>query len=437
VEGDPAVVKRLPTALLATVLICSVLTPEASAFGTGEPYIQARLVFDSEADWQAFLTLDELDVMKIEPGIAARVATDARGLDEIRALGLDVEVGIEDMEAFYASRIRGPNFGDFHTFSETVEFLDELHATYPGITTDKMSIATTFEGRDVWAMKISDSPDLEEDEPEVLIVALHHAREPAGLEATLHYMSWLCDSYATDLEAAFLVNNRQIWFVPVVNPDGYCYNEELAPSGGGMWRKNRRENEASPCRGVDLNRNYPYEWGPVGSSADPCANTYRGSEPATEPEVQGVIDLMLAHEFVSMISFHSVVGAILIPWGYTGEHTEDDELLRGIAQEMAHYNGYRIGQCNDILHYLASGNTGDYAYGEQVEKNKILSFCFEVDGSGFWPAEWEIPGLNEDCLWPQIYVSRIAGTSVDVSDVTVLGGGRRERRHGARRRRRR
>ena len=312
---------RIPTALLALVLIAPVLTPEASAAGTGEPYIQARLVFDSEADWQAFLALDELDVMKIEPGVAARVATDARGLDELRALGLDVEVEIEDMEAFYASRIRGPNFGDFHTFSETVEFLDELHATYPGITTDKMSIATTFEGRDVWAMKISDRPDLEEDEPEVLIVALHHAREPAGLEATLHYMSWLCDNYATDPDAAFLVNNRQIWFVPVVNPDGYCHNEEMTPSGGGMWRKNRRENEGSPCRGVDLNRNYPHEWGPVGSSGDPCSNTYRGSEPATEPEVQGVIDLMLAHEFVTMISFHSVVGAILIPWGYTGEHT--------------------------------------------------------------------------------------------------------------------
>jgi hypothetical protein len=413
---------RVSTALLALVLIAPAVAPRASAAGTGEPYIQARVEFASEADWQAFLTLEGLDVMKLEPSVAARIATDARGLDELRALGLDVTVEIEDMEAFYASRIRGPNFGDFHTFSETVEFLDELHATYPGITTDKMSIATTFEGRDVWAMKISDNPDLEEDEPEVLIVSLHHAREPAGLEAALHYMSWLCDNYTTDPEAAFLVDNRQIWFVPVVNPDGYCYNEEMAPAGGGMWRKNRAENEGSTCRGVDLNRNYPYEWGPVGSSGDPCENTYRGTDPATEPEVQGVIDLMLAHEFVTMISFHSVVGAILIPWGYTAQHTEDDALLRDIAEEMARYNGYRIGQCDDVLHYLASGNTGDYAYGEQVEKNKILSFCFEVDGSGFWPAEWEIPGLNEDCLWPQIYASRIAGTSVDVSDVTVLGG---------------
>ncbi len=263
-EGVLNAMRELSLLVLALSLVVALTAPAgAEGAASREPYIQARVEFSSLAEWEAFLALPDLDIMRTKPGRAAELVTDARGLDELLSLGLSVTVVVDDMESFYASRIRGDNFGDFHTYSEAVEFLDALHAAYPNITTDKISLGTTFEDRDIWAMKISDNPDAEEGEPEVLIFALHHAREPAGLEATLHYMSWLCESYATDSDAAFLVDNRQIWFVPVVNPDGYCFNEDEQPGGGGMWRKNRAD-YGFTCVGVDPNRNYPFAWGRFG-----------------------------------------------------------------------------------------------------------------------------------------------------------------------------
>jgi len=216
------------------------------------------------SDWQRFVSRPDLDIMSSKPGLGVTFVTDADQVEALRSEGYRIVVEIEDMEAFYASRIRGPNFGQFHTYSEMEDFLDALHAQYPSITTSRISIGTSIEGRTIWAFKISDNPDLDEDEPEILFDGMHHAREPMSLEAQLHFMEWLTQNHGTDPEATFLVDNREIWFIPIVNPDGFIYNETTNPSGGGMWRKNRRDNPGSSCKGVDLNRNYPYQWGKVG-----------------------------------------------------------------------------------------------------------------------------------------------------------------------------
>ena len=392
-------------------------TPGEPAHG---PWIQARVDFSSTAEWERFAALGDIDLMNAWPGERALIVTDSRQLERLRSIGYRVTVEIEDMEAYYASRIGRDGFGDYHTNSETEAFLDSLHAAYPAITTARVSLGTTHHGRDVWAIKISDNAAAEEDEPEVLFDALHHAREPMGVEAVLYYMTWLCERYGTDPEATFLVDNREIWFVPIVNPDGYATNEATHPNGGGMWRKNR-VNYGNPCWGVDVNRNYPLAWGGEGSSGDPCSDTYRGPGPRSEKESDALIRLMMDHEFVTHISFHSVAGMILIPWSYTLQHTPDDALLRSIAEEMARYNGYRIGQAGELL-YLCSGTTNDYAYGQAYQTGGVLSFCIEVGGSGFWPAEVEIPGLRDQCLWPQIVATRIAGTYLALEDWTIEGG---------------
>jgi hypothetical protein len=169
--------------------------------------------------------------------------------------------------------------------------------------------------------------------------------------------------------------------------------------------------------GVDNNRNYPWEWGGIGSSGDPCDEDYRGTAPGSELENQAYMDFVAAHEFVTNITFHSVVGIILIPWSYTNAHTPDDELFRLIGTEMARDNGYTVGQPGEIL-YNCSGTTTDWNYGE----HGVFSLCVEVAGSGFWPYEYEIPELNADCLWPQIYASRIAGCFLAVDDYALSGG---------------
>jgi hypothetical protein len=399
-------------------LVLAVVFAAAMAFASAPegPWIQARVEFSSAEQWRDFVSLPGLDIMRSKPGVGVTLVTDADQLARLRSQGYAVTVEIEDVERHYASRIRGPNFGQFHTYSETGEYLDALHAAYPSITTAKVSIGTTIEGRTIWAFKISDNADVDEDEPEILLDGMHHAREPMSLEVQLYYMNWLTQGYGTDPEATFLVDNREIWFIPILNPDGYCYNETTNPSGGGMWRKNRRDNPGT-CEGVDLNRNYPYQWGGVGSSADPCQDTYRGTAGGSEPEIQAYMSFVGARDFIANITFHSVAGLVLIPWSYTMSHTPDDATFRLIGNQMAASNGYDVGQPGEVL-YECSGTTTDWMYGV----HDVWSTCVEVDGSGFWPAESEIAGLNAECLWPQIYLTRIGGLYVSMAGDVLAGG---------------
>ncbi len=407
-----------PTALATALLVVACATFTVAA-PPDEAYIQARIEFDSMDEMEEFMSRSHFDVMKAKPGRGVTIVTDAAELEQIRSLGYDVTVELEDMEAHYASRIRGENFGDFHTYSECVDYLDALHAMYPDITTEKASIGLTEEGRDLWVMKISDNPGVDESEPEVLLDGLHHAREPIGPEAIMHFMSWLCENYGTDPEATFLVNEREIWIFLIVNPDGYCYNEQTDPNGGGMWRKNRKDNPGSSCYGVDPNRNYLKEWGTSGISFDPCDDVFCGPEAESELEIQAYTAFTRAHEFVTNISFHSVVGTVLIPWGYDVDvQTPDDALFREVAAEMTQYNGYSYGQCGDILWYSCSGTTCDWLYDEL----DVFSVCVEVSGSGFWPQESEIPSLRAENLWPQQYIARIAGTYLGMTQYVVDDG---------------
>jgi len=401
------------------LFLVGVLVAAAStALADTGPKIQALVEFDSHAEWREFVSIPGLDVMTSKPGVMVQIVTSADQLEDLRSRGYRMTVEIEDMERHYSSRMRGPNFGDFHTYSEMIDVVDDLHANYPTIVAARESIGTSWEGRALWAVKISDNPGVDETEPEVLFDGMHHAREPMSLEVQLYYMNWLCQNYGTDPEATFLVDNREIWFIPVVNPDGFVYNETTYPSGGGMWRKNRRDNDGSSCYGVDPNRNYDYEWGTSGISFNPCGDTYCGPEPFSEPEIQAYRDFVLDHEFVTNITFHSVAGMVLLPWGYDyTQHTADDAVFRTMANEMAKYNGYQVGQAGEIL-YDCSGTTCDWAYGVA----DVLSLCVEVSGSDFWPQESEIDGLNAENLWPQIYVTRVAGGYLAVDDYTLSGG---------------
>jgi murein tripeptide amidase MpaA len=223
-------------------------------------------------EWDEFLRTPGLDVMMSKRGVGATIITNQDEVTELRAMGFDVIVEIEDLATHFRLQRSRTDFGDFNTFSEMVAVLDALHATYPDITTDKISIGTSEEGRDLWVMKISDNAGIDEPEPEVLFDGMHHAREPISMEVILHYMEWLCENYGTDTEATYLVDNREIWFFPIVNPDGYVYNE--SQGWGTMWRKNRRINAGSSYRGVDNNRNYDWEWGTSGISFDPSSDVY-------------------------------------------------------------------------------------------------------------------------------------------------------------------
>ncbi|MDZ7777188.1 MAG: M14 family zinc carboxypeptidase [Bacteroidales bacterium] len=261
--------------------------------------------------------------------------------------------------------------------------VDSMFQQYPELITEKQPVndMTSIEGRPIYYLKISDNPNVDEDEPEVLYTSLTHAREPGGMMVLIFYMYHLLENYDTDPEIQQIVDNTELYFVPVVNPDGYIYNQENDPNGGGMWRKNRRNN-GNGSYGVDLNRNYGYMWGydDEGLSGNPWDATYRGTEPFSEPETTVIKDFCESHEFGIALNYHTYSNLWLYTWGYTEEPCEDDELLYAYAEQMTQVNNYEFGPGSTTI-YPSNGGSDDWMYGEQETKNKILSFTPEVGNS--------------------------------------------------------
>ncbi|MCF6365708.1 MAG: immune inhibitor A [Bacteroidales bacterium] len=403
-----------------------------------------------------------------------RIYTDIQGINKIQKLGIDLEslkgkpekfieleiseneikkisengfkydIIIKDMSKFYRERysqsviknnnsLKGVNYvtpinfnygsmGGFLTLDEVYAELDEMTNLYPNLISAKYTIGNTQtnEGRNIYAIKISDNPNVNESEPEVLYTSLTHAREPAAMQALIWYMWYFLENYGTNDEITYLVDNLELYFIPVVNPDGYEYNYSTDPNGGGMWRKNKRDNNGGGFSeyydGVDLNRNYGFKWGydDIGSSPDQTSSTYRGASAFSEPETQIIRDFTNQHEFLLAHNHHTYSELIIIPYGYEEIHSPDDNFLRTSAYLMASENEYTVGQGWEIL-YTVNGDADDWMYGEQTSKPKIMAYTQET-GQSFWPSQSQIIPLCEESYLSNLYLARFATPYAELSD---------------------
>jgi len=215
-----------------------------------ETYKQVRVQTpDSESISELQRVGLDIDHSHQQPGEWIEFAIPESKIAQLITTQLNYEIIHEDLEAFYASRLDNNyesrdfelgSMGGYYTFAEIEEQLDILYADYPNLITEKVSLGTSLEGRNVWMVKMSDNPNLDEDEAEMLYTGLHHAREPMSYMNLFYFMHWLAENYETDPEAAALLNGRELYFIPAVNPDGLVYNQQIAPNGGGMQRKNMR-----------------------------------------------------------------------------------------------------------------------------------------------------------------------------------------------------
>lgn len=281
----------------------------------------------------------------------------------------------------------------FHTYAEMVADVDAVVAAaalaHPNIIR-KFSIGKSYQGRDLWAVKISDNVDVDETEPEVLFDGLHHAREHMALEMTLAIMHWLVAGYGTDPTITNLVNGREIWIVFNVNPDGGEYDI----SGGRYhyWRKNRQPTPGSTSIGTDLNRNYDNHWGCCGgASSNPASNLYRGPKAFSAPETRAMRDFINSRvvngreQIRTAITFHTSGRLILWAYGYTrtdvpADMTAADHAVTvAMAKAMASRNGYKPEQASDL--YIDSGTERDWEYG----RHRIFAYTFELTPGGEYP----------------------------------------------------
>jgi murein tripeptide amidase MpaA len=415
----------------AMLMVCSFQTI-AQDIG---PYSEVRIHLSNEYELQRLVQggwhPDHLKRSK--EYVEAVVSADELRL--IRSLGASVSVLTEDLEAAFESRpklsslewrsmeqrlrsqygILGFGFGSmggFYTYDEVIRQLDTMALLHPNLISVRDSIGSSIQGRAIWAVRISDNPGVNENEPEVLYTGLHHAREPEGMMAVIYFMYYLLENYGTDPEATYLVNNREMYFVPVVNPDGYVYNQQTNPNGGGFWRKNRRANVGGTY-GVDLNRNYGYMWAydDEGSSGSPGAEDYRGTAPFSEPETAAIRDFCQAHDFRLALNYHTYGDLLIYPWGYIASfQTPDSAVFDAFTTDMTQYNGYSHGTGDQTVGYVTNGDSDDWMYGEQTTKDKILSMTPEV-GPSFWPGIDLIFPLAAENLYPNLFLAWAAGSN--------------------------
>lgn len=270
----------------------------------------------------------------------------------------------------------------YHSYTEVTSEVAAVAAAHPDIVS-RFSIGKSYQGRDLWAVKISDNVNVDEAEPEVMFDGTHHADEHMGTEMTLHILHWLVDGYGSDARITKIVNTREIWIVFLVNPDGAEYDI----SGGKFhfWRKNRQPTPGTTSIGTDLNRNYGYHWGGGGrTSSNPKAITYRGIRAFSTPEDRAMRDFMASRvvngrqQIRTAITFHENGRLVMWPYGYTMADlpsdmtAQDHTALASIGRHMAKTNGYRPEQASDL--YISSGTTRDYQYGVY----RIFAYTFEM-----------------------------------------------------------
>lgn len=283
----------------------------------------------------------------------------------------------------------------YHNYTEMTSATAADVSAHSAIAS-RSSLGTSYQGRQIWAIKVSDNVGSDESEPEVLFTANQHAREHLTVEMALYLLDQLTDGYGTDPRITSLVNSREIWIVPMVNPDGVEY--DVATGSYRMWRKNRQPNAGSSAVGTDLNRNWAWQWGCCGgSSGSPSSETYRGPSAFSAPETARLRDFVNsrvvggAQQIKAHIDWHTYSELILWPYGYTFSDTApgltqaDRNAHATLGQQMAATNGYTPQQSSDL--YIADGTINDWLWGQ----HRIFSYTFEMyprtSNPGFYPPD--------------------------------------------------
>ncbi|KAI3378275.1 hypothetical protein SNEBB_004628 [Seison nebaliae] len=290
--------------------------------------------------------------------------------------------------------------GSYVDYESIVKWAKLLEQKYPNII-NMHKIGTSYEQRPIYLIRVGFPRD-DIQKPVLLIEGTIHAREWISAATCTFIISQLVKDVKSnqDNQTFELLRNVDLMIIPVINPDGYEYTKEKR-----MWRKTRTPYfyGSSSCYGVDMNRNFEFHWMESGSSSNPCADTFAGRIPFSEPETRAISALLIREQYriVVFVSLHSYSQLILLPWSYGKERPSDFRTLKYYANRMKDAiqkkSGidYTVGASPDIL-YCASGNTADFAKGRA---NIKFAFTFELrDKSTFLlPSKYIIP-VGEEIL---------------------------------------
>lgn len=274
----------------------------------------------------------------------------------------------------------------YHSYDQIKSDLQELAAKNPEIASfsdigDGWEKTQGKSDRDILLLHIGKGDGSKK--PALLFCGNHHAREIVTPEIVLRLAHLLVDQYGKDADVTNFVENRDIYLVPMVNPDGHRLAAE-----GKDWRKNTNLTTGGGSDfgsgpngpGVDLNRNYGFKWGGPGASTNPISATFRGPEAFSEPETRAIKALVETRKFTFLMTYHSFSNLILWPWGHT-DQAPPDKRLPAVGMKLGKLSGYKPQQSVQL--YPTSGDTTDWAFGQ----HNILAYTTEIGGwnDGFDP----------------------------------------------------
>jgi carboxypeptidase T len=386
---------RIVTGLAAVVVLLAVPGTGAGAAQPAETERSYRVEGVADRAARSAVARTGAAVELVQRSALVVTATPAE-VGRIRALGHKVTLlGPARAPAAGEARAFPPADSGYHDYAEMSAEVAAVAGAYPNLVR-RFSIGRSYQGRELWAAKVSDNAGSDEAEPEALFTCGQHAREHLSVEMCLYLLDELTSGYGSNSSITTTVNTREVYLVFNVNPDGSEY--DIATGSYRSWRKNRQPNAGTSAVGTDLNRNWSYRWGCCGgSSGSPSSSTYRGPSAFSAPETRAVRDFVASRvvggvqQLRTAIDFHTYSELVLWPYGYTysntatGMNADQYNTFSTMGRAMAATNGYTPEQASDL--YIADGTLPDWAWGV----HRIFAFTFEMyprsSSPGFYPPD--------------------------------------------------
>jgi hypothetical protein len=274
-------------------------------------------------------------------------------LKKLYDIGFNPNILFENLQEMN-NFIYGTEFLQFHTYAQMTEELQNIANDYSEIA-QLYDLGHSIQGRVIWGLKITDNPTVEENEPEVRICGCHHGNEIMSVELPL-LMAWdLVQNYSIDPYIQNLVDNREIWIIPMVNPDG------------------REMGTRYNANGVDINRDYGYMWGGEGSSPSPFS----------QPETQAIRNHALDNNIVLSLSYHTTEAIVNYIWNYKGQPVADHDVVVELSEQYGSHNDYWVVEGYDW--YQTRGDTNDFSYGCRGD----IDWTIETQNTNI-PQAWDL-----------------------------------------------
>lgn len=411
------------------------LTQRSSvALNTSDNYLQ--FIGSEEENWNLPLNYpDVTSASEVPMGGSLTVSQVENELDEMRAYSVSKGLNIVSVKQ---------DAGDGKTtWGNPSGTITNNGLTYSG----EGSAELRFDPQTVYYIRITgnESSTTEGAKPQVLYTSMIHSRELSSLMGNIYFMWYLIENYDCNPAIKELVDNNELYFIPIVNPDGLRWNEVNNPDGGGLQRKNLRPNTGSGnTRGVDVNRNFDYFWGNAGSGSDniPNSNLYRGPSAFSEPESQIIKNFVESRNFKTAVWQHSFANSIPHPYG--GNPTvisgREDEMQKW-HEDMTRFNRYVSGA---TIFPPANGIADDWMLGGAPDGNgsigarsngmgstpmRILATTPEngtsseasgngIGNSGFWPRRGEIVNIAKRMVRINLMNTYYGGRYAKFHDLT-------------------